>query len=108
MRDAVLGLCILSAMLLGYFLAENDLDQWMHWPIYLSFLALVALAVTPLKWQSPQSETDGPKPFSIFEKWANKIPEPVKKSFSIFLAILFGGFLAWLATKLGVPIPSIE
>lgn len=108
MRDGVLGLCILGAMLLGYFFAVEELNQWMHWPIYISLLALAALVITPMKWQSPQSESGTANQLEFLSKWTDKIPEPVKKAFSIFLAILLGGFLAWLAAKLGVPVPTVS
>ncbi|MCL6415293.1 hypothetical protein MIB92_06500 [Aestuariirhabdus sp. Z084] len=108
MRDVVLGLCILGSMVLGYFFAMDDHQQWMHWPIYISLLSLAALVATPLKWRSSNDDSAVQTQFDFVSRWTDRIPEPVKKSFSIFLAIVLGGVLAALATKLGVPLPTGE
>jgi len=105
MRDLVLGLCILGAMVLGYLFAEKN-EQWMHWPIYISFLSLAALVVTPMKWQDLNSNLSGQTKFEFMDRLFDKIPSPIKKSLSIFLAIVLGGVLAALASGLGVPLPS--
>ena len=106
MRELILGVCILGSFVMGAYFVSARAQQWIHWPIYFSLLSLLVLALTPIKGKDEDQQKQLSPALSALPGWLEKIPAPIKKSISIFLAVLIGGLLAALAVKLGLPMPS--
>jgi ABC-type branched-subunit amino acid transport system permease subunit len=106
MRDFILGLCILGSFAMGAYFVSAHAEQWLHWPIYFSMLCLLVLALTPIRGREEDQQKQTSLALRVLPKWIENIPEPIRKSISIFLALLVGGLLAALAAKLGLPMPS--
>ena len=74
----------------------------MFWPIIISFIAIVSLISTPIKWLIHQEKSEKNNQNSYIKSLMNQTPDSYKKILGVFLASLIIGGLTAVASYLGI------